>query len=131
MKFDCEKLAHAIESACPEVVFALLHGSAQDGHVNDGSDLDIALFVHGPSTLNLYQRAYDAMASAAADVEPDVGILNNAEPVYRFETLKGKLLFCRDREAYLDFFSKTCRQYEFQMADYERQHRYRLEAMKA
>lgn len=130
MKFDCEKLAKAVQSACPEAVFALLHGSAKDGCVNPGSDLDIALYIDGTPTLDLYQNAYDAVRSVVANVEPDVGVLNRAEPVYRFETLKGRLLFCRDREVYVEFFSQACRQYEFQMADYERQHRYRLEATK-
>jgi predicted nucleotidyltransferase len=130
MKFDCDQLAEALESTCPEVIFALLHGSAKDGYIKPGSDLDIALWVNGEPSLDIYQRAYDAIGSVAADAEPDVGILNRAEPVYRFEALKGKLLFCRDRDLYVDFFSRTCRAYEFQMADYERQHRYRLEAMK-
>ena len=130
MNFDCEQLARAIESACPEVVFVLLHGSAKDGLINPGSDLDVALFTAAQPTWDTYQRAYDAIRSVAADVEPDVGILNNAEPVYCFEALKGRLLFCRDKETYVSFFSQTCRRYEFQMADYERQHQYRLEAMK-
>ena len=130
MKFDRNKLSKALESACPEVVFALLHGSAKDGVVRPGSDVDVALFVEGKSSLDIYQNAYDAIESVISGIEPDVGILNNAEPVYRFEALKGRLLFCRDRERYISFFSRTCRQYEFQMADYERQHRYRLEATK-
>ncbi len=131
MKFDREQLSKALESACPEVVFALLHGSAKDSDIQPGSDLDIALFVDGKPSLEIFQSAYDAIASVVADVEPDVGILNKAEPVYCFEALKGNLLFCRDREKYTTFFSQTCRQYEFQMADYQRQHRYRLEVMKA
>ena len=131
VKFDREQLSKALASACPEVIFALLHGSAKDGDIQPGSDLDIALFIDGPSTLELYQRAYDAIGSVAADAEPDVGVLNNAEPIYCFESLKGNLLFCRDREKYTTFFSQTCRRYEFQMADYQRQHRYRTEAMKA
>ena len=130
MTFDIEKLAQRMEAACPEAVFALLHGSAADGTVQPGSDLDIALSLDGKASLGLYQRAYDAVVEEVPGVEPDVGVLNNAEPVYRFETLKGKLLFCHDRQAYLDFYSQTCRAYEFQMADYQRQHRYRLEAMK-
>jgi len=130
VKFDRNKLSKALESACPEVVFALLHGSAKDGVVRPGSDVDVALFVEGKSSLDIYQNAYDAIESVISGIEPDVGILNNAEPVYRFEELKGRLLFCRDRERYISFFSRTCRQYEFQMADYERQHRYRLEATK-
>ncbi len=131
MKFDREQLSKAIETACPEVVFALLHGSAKDGDIQPGSDVDVALFIDGSATLELYQRAYDAIDSVTAGVEPDVGILNKAEPVYRFEAIKGHLLFCRDREKYTTFFSQTCRQYEFQMADYQRQHHYRTEAMKA
>jgi predicted nucleotidyltransferase len=130
MKFDCDKLANSLELACPEIIFALLHGSAKDGSIKAGSDLDIALFVDSSPTLDFYQKTYDAISSVIPVVEPDVGILNHAEPVYRFEALKGKLLFCRDKETYLDFFSRTCREYEFQMADYQRQHRYRLEAMK-
>ena len=67
------------------------------------------------------------MRALVADADPDIGILNGAEPIYRFEALKGRLLFCRDEERYLDFFSLTCREYESQIADYERQRRYRLE----
>jgi predicted nucleotidyltransferase len=130
MKFDCDKLANSLELACPEIIFALLHGSAKDGSIKAGGDLDIALFVDTSPTLDFYQKTYDAISSVIPVVEPDVGILNHAEPVYRFEALKGKLLFCRDKETYLDFFPRTCREYEFQMADYQRQHRYRLEAMK-
>ena len=131
MKFDCEQLAEALKSSCPQAVFALLHGSAKDGDVNPGSDLDIALWLKGQPTLDVYQHAYDAIQSVVSGVEPDVGILNSAEPIYRYESLKGKLLFCRDRDTYVEFFSQTCRQYEFQMADYQRQHRYRLEAIEA
>ena len=128
MKFEIDKLADALEAGCPEAVFALLHGSAKAGKVAPGSDLDIALFIRGKSTLELYQKAYDAIHSVVTGVEPDVGILNHAEPVYRFEALKGRLLFCNDKEMYIGFFSQTCRDYECQLADYERQHQYRLQA---
>ncbi len=69
-----------------------------------------------------------AVSEIVPGIECDIGILNNAEPVYRFEALRGKLLFARDYEAYLKFYSLTCREYESQLADYERQHRYRLAA---
>ena len=67
----------------------------------------------------------------APRAEADVGFLNRAEPVYRFEALKGKVLFCRDQETYVKFFSLTCREYESQIADYERQRQYRIEAKTA
>ena len=65
------------------------------------------------------------MRSVVPDVRCDIGILNSAEPIYRFEALKGRLLFARDQERYVTFFSKTCREYESQMFDYERQLKYR------
>ena len=127
MKIDIHRLSELLESQCPQIVFALLHGSAKEGIVKAGGDIDIALYIDGKATLELYQKAYDAVASVVPGAEPDVGILNNAEPVYRFEALKGKLLFCTDQQKYLHFFSLTCRQYESQIADYQRQKRYRLE----
>jgi len=128
MKFEIAKLSESINKECPEVVFAILHGSAQNGIVKEGSDIDIAIYINGKASLELYQRIYGIVSSVAGDCEPDVGILNNTEPIYRFETLKGKLLFSRDKEKFLDFFSFTCREYENQIADYERQRKYRLEA---
>ena len=128
MKFDTDKLSNALQTACPDVIFAFLHGSAKDGRVNPGSDVDIALFVDGKATLELYTAAADAVRQICPDAEPDIGILNNTEPIYRFEALKGKLLFSRDMETYLSFFSLTCREYESQIADYQRQHKYRVEA---
>ena len=128
MKFDTDKLSDALKTACPDVLFALLHGSAKDGRVNPGSDIDIALYIDGKATLEIYAAATDAVHQICPDAEPDIGILNNTEPIYRFEALKGKLLFNRDMETYLNFFSLTCREYESQIADYERQHKYRLQA---
>ena len=129
MKFDIEKLSDALQNACPAIFFALLHGSAKDGQVNAGSDIDIALYIDGKATLETYISAADAVRQVCPAAEPDIGILNNAEPVYCFEALKGKLLLNKDMETYLRFFSLTCRQYESQMADYVRQHKYRLEAI--
>ncbi len=128
MKFDIDKLSDSLSEKCPEVVFALLHGSAQNGFVEKSSDIDIAVYTNGKANFSLYQRLYDTVASVVPQAEGDIGILNNAEAVYRFEALKGKLLFSRDVEKFLEFFSFTCREYENQIADYERQHKYRLEA---
>ena len=87
--------------------------------------MDIAVYIEGKPDFEFYRRAYEAVSSVVPGAEPDVGILNRAEPVYRFEALKGRLLFSRDTERYLDFFSLTCREYERQMADYQRQWEYR------
>lgn len=128
MNFDVEQLAIALKDACPEAIFALLHGSAKDGWVGPDSDIDIALYLEGKPELELYGNAQSAVAVVAPQAEADIGILNCAEPVYRFEALKGRLLFCRDQETYLSFFTRTCRDYEEQIASYERQRKYRLAA---
>lgn len=129
MQFDINKLADVLQAACTDVVFALLYGSAKDGVVKPGSDIDIALYIDGKATIELYMNAADAVRQICPNAEPDIGILNSAEPIYRFEALKGKLLFNKNMETYLEFFSLTCRQYEFQIVDYERQHKYRLQAV--
>lgn len=128
LRFDVGALAEALKSACPEVSFALLLGSSRDGQVAVGSDLDLALYVEEKPPFELYGRVAGVAASFAPGVHCDIGILKRAEPVYRFESLKGRLLFARDPETYLRFFSLTCREYESQLADYERQFRYRTEA---
>jgi len=130
MKFNLEKLSDVLQASCPDVVFALLHGSARDGDLKPGSDIDIALYIDGKATVELYMDAAEAVRQICPHAEPDIGILNNAEPIYRFEALKGKLLFNKDMETYPEFFSLTCRQYEDQIADYERQHKYRMQAAK-
>ena len=127
MKFDADKLGQMIEARCAEVCFALLHGSAKEGDVRPGGDIDIALDMDGRAPLETFGQVIEIVSQLAPGVKCDPGVLNGAEPVYRFEALKGRLLFCRDQERYVDFFSLTCREYESQMADYQRQHKYRLE----
>lgn len=129
--FSVTALARAIRRGCPDVVFALLHGSAREGAVRQGSDVDIAVYLTRRPSLATYRRIWDAVATVVHGAETDVGVVNGAEPVFRFEALKGRLLFTRNREAYCAFFSRTCREYESQMVSYERQRRYRIEARRA
>jgi predicted nucleotidyltransferase len=129
--FDPDRLAAVLKEQLPEVEFCFLMGSAVSGIVRAYSDLDVAFYLKEKPSYGFYTRATEAIRSAVPDVRVDVGILNSAEPVYRFEALKGRLLFTRDEERYLTFYSRTCREYESQMFDYERQRRYRREAAHA
>lgn len=129
--FDPVELGRALESALPEAVFGLLLGSARDGRVALGADLDLAFYLSDVAPLDFFRRVDELVDAFAPEVRSDVGILNRAEPVFRYEALKGRLLFCRDEALYGAFFSKTCREYEHQIADYERQKRYREEARNA
>lgn len=128
VSFNAVALGAELEREVPEISFALLMGSAKDGVVGPHSDLDVALFLRTAPSPTLYERVESIVAShVGPGIRVDIGILNQAEPVYQFEALKGRLLFYRDEERWLAFFSLTCRLYEHQMADYARQRRYRLE----
>ena len=129
--FDLEQLASVLEKQLSDVIFCFLMGSSVSGIVKTYSDLDLAFFLNKAPTYGFYGRVMDVVRNVVPDVRCDIGILNTAEPIYRFEALKGKLLFTRDEECYLTFFSRTCREYESQMFDYERQRRYRREIVHA
>lgn len=131
VRFEPDELASVLKANLPEAVFCLLMGSAIGGTVATASDLDLAFYLSNRPSLEFYGRVAKAVEIVLPAVRCDTGILNAAEPVYRFEALKGKLLFVRDEERYLSFFSRTCREYESQMADYERQLLYRLEVAHA
>jgi predicted nucleotidyltransferase len=44
---DVQRLAQTIKDHFPDVAFACLFGSSQDGTVKDGSDIDIAVYYKG------------------------------------------------------------------------------------
>lgn len=128
MNVDVQKLANQLTHQCPEIVFALLHGSTAHGTAGPDSDLDLAVYLDDKPTLEFYHRVSAVVEHVVPGIEPDIGVLNNADVVYRFQSLTGTLLFARDPNAYASFFSITCREYESQMASYRRQHHYRLDA---
>ena len=127
VSFDPRVLGERLREECPELAFALLMGSARDGVVPAGGDLDLAVSLDTTLNLPLLERITAICQRVAPDTDVDIGCFDRAEPVYRFEALKGRLLFARDQDRYLDAYSLACREYESQMFDYERQARYRLE----
>ena len=129
--FSVDELATLLKKSLSEASFGLILGSAKEGIVKAHSDLDLAFYLNKKPSLNFYNKVNEIVESIIPDVRVDIGILNSAEVVFRFESLKGRLLFKRDEETYAHFFSLTCREYESQMFNYEKQHRYRLEAMNA
>lgn len=126
--FSVTRLAEALKEQLPEAIFAYILGSsALSSVVNPYSDLDLALYLHDKPSLSLFAKVQEIVEECVGPVRCDMGILNNAEPVYRFESISGKLLFTRDMETWVRFYSLTCREYESQMIHYERQLRYRME----
>ena len=54
--FDISKLSEELKSNCPEISFAILHGSSVHGIVNKGKDIDIAVYLNTKQTLDIYLK---------------------------------------------------------------------------
>ncbi len=112
----------------PTVIAAWAFGSAQAGVLRPGGDIDIGILVEAPLTL-VAQLDLLMRLQAALHVEDiDLVILNNANPILRFEAISGRLLFCRDAQCRAEFASLTAREYEDEMALWQRSLRYRQSA---
>jgi predicted nucleotidyltransferase len=130
ISFDFYRMSAAFANDVPDAVFAYLHGStAESCVVPPHGDIDIAVFLSpNGDRENTFTKILDICEKIVPGVRCDIGFLNNADPIYRYEVLKGRLLICRDQELWLRFYSLACREYETQLFHYEKQHRYRIEA---
>ncbi|MEI6309994.1 MAG: nucleotidyltransferase domain-containing protein [bacterium] len=98
------------------IVAAWVFGSAKQGVVRPGSDLDIAVLFTQKPTLEERVVLLTDLQQAAALEKVDLLILNDASPIARMEALSGPLLFCRDDGVRAIFTSLAAREYESEMA---------------
>jgi hypothetical protein len=107
-------------AAEPNVVAAWVFGSAQNGQIRAGGDLDIGvLFDSKPSFDQLLDLVSDLQRALQFD-DIDLVPLNEANPILRFEVISGQAVFCRDASRRAEFASLTAREYEDEMALLER-----------
>lgn len=125
VSFLLSDVARELSEHAPEVEFAYLLGSGQNGIIPEYSDLDLAVFAK-PGTNKKYET-YNRIVACVEKALPgpadvDVVFLNDAHCVFRFEALKGKRLFSRPEclEHLAEFYSLTCREYEDYMAGIRR-----------
>ena len=115
MNLNIEKLSDKLKSF-PYIKFAYLFGSAKDGIILPGSDVDLALYYCNPDTVNFDKMAeiLKVTDNLVPGIKCDICNLNNASETLRFEALKGTRLFVRDEymEELEEFYSRTCREYE-------------------
>jgi len=112
MTLDPTTLATAFEDD-PRVVLAVLFGSARDGTVRNGSDVDIGVLLSPALTpLEFYSYYLELSARLEAIPELDLVDLNHANSILAFEALCGRRIFVRDAEAVAAFSSLVARQYE-------------------
>ena len=98
------------------VIAAWLFGSAQDGHVPVGSDIDFGILFEDEPSLQTLLDLYEQIARATEIEEIDLIVLNTANPILAFEAVSGKSVYCRDKHIRAEFVSLTAREYEDTMA---------------
>jgi predicted nucleotidyltransferase len=100
----------------PRVVLAVIFGSARNGTVRPGSDVDIGVLLSPAMTPSEFFRFYVEMTAKLKGIpELDLIDLNHAGSVLAFEALCGRRLFARDKEAVAAFSSRVAREYESDM----------------
>ncbi|MCK9421329.1 MAG: nucleotidyltransferase domain-containing protein [Bacteroidales bacterium] len=126
--FDIYNLALILEQQFPEVLFAYIFGSAKEGSVRAGGDVDIAVWVKNPvNKMDLIPRLTGIVESITQGVSCDLILFNEAGSQLAFEALQGRLLFVREEamDIYSGFYSLTCREYEDTIAWMKKQLQYR------
>ena len=98
------------------IVGAWLFGSAREGDLRPGSDLDIGILFDGRPGLDALAECRARLQRATGVEEVDLVPLNTASPLVRFEALCGKRLVCADEERCAEFASLSAREYEDELA---------------
>ena len=112
--------AQKVWEKTPSIVASWSFGSAKDGVVLQGSDLDIAvLFSSLPNLEQLAELRADLQDALEFDTI-DLMVLNSAGTISAMEAVSGKPLFCCNRSKRAEFVSLVSRQYEDDMAFFEK-----------
>ena len=112
---DWTQLEGAV-AECPGVVAAWVFGSAQDGRVRLGGDLDVGVLFSVRPGLGERAELRARLQKATGIDAIDLIVLNDAPPLLRFEAVSGQSVFCRDRTRRADFVSLSARECEDEMA---------------
>ena len=93
----------------PEIVFAILYGSAAEGE--RFRDLDIGLFVK--RTIVPPAHDFDYAFDLAETLQPllpvpvDVHVINDAPLIFRYNVSRGVPLLVNDEESFIAFLTRT------------------------
>jgi predicted nucleotidyltransferase len=118
-EIDWQRITRIWEDT-PELVAAWAFGSSQDGYVGPGSDIDIAVLFESPPSLDVQIALLAELQDTLQFEDIDLVVLNGANPILRFEAISGRPLFCRDLGHRAEFASLTAREYEDEMALWQR-----------
>lgn len=111
----------------PGLIGAWVFGSAKEGTVRPGSDIDIGVWLEELPSFDEQLDLLGRLEAALSGVEFDLVILNEANAILRFEAVSGRLLYCRDLSRCAGFASLAAREHEDEMAQWRRALAYREE----
>ncbi len=119
-------IALAIEEKFPEIPFAHIFGSSVDGVVNDGSDIDIAIWYNGTDPF-IKVKVLETIEPIVKNIATDIVNICNADPLLAHEALAGIVLFVREgkKSHYASFYSKIAAEYEDRIYWIQKQLEYR------
>ncbi|NOY74723.1 MAG: hypothetical protein GXP32_02900 [Kiritimatiellaeota bacterium] len=104
------------------VICAFLFGSAVEGTVRPGGDVDLAVLLKKDALASCMMDLYVAVSKILENIEfIDIVRLNVAEPILAFEAVSGKKIADNDHAKTAEFISLTSRLYEDSMASIEYQ----------
>jgi len=115
MLFDSKELGEIIEEELNEVAFAFLFGSAKEGIIREGGDIDIGVFlIDRKNKEKVISKLIGIVEKILPGLICDIVFLNDAEPILAKEIISGKLLFVKKKylNDYCDIFSDTRFLYE-------------------
>ncbi len=101
--------AETVLAADANVVAAWVFGSAQDGSVRPGSDLDIGVLFRSKPVLDELTDLLLGLQRALNFEGVDLVVLNGASSILRFEAISGHAIYCRDANERAEFVSLSAR----------------------
>jgi predicted nucleotidyltransferase len=116
---DMESLSSFFEER-PNCEMVCLFGSAADGIVEEGSDVDLAMLFAAKPGIREQATLRADLQSLMHDEEIDTVVLNGASPWLRFEAFRGRRVHSRDRSKEAVFASLTAREYEDERTMFEK-----------
>ena len=120
VKIDLTRLRNLFQSR-NDVAAATIFGSARNGEVRTGGDLDVAvLYRQEPSPDRIFELLAEITETIGFD-NVDLINLNKAGNVLAFEALNGAFICRNDREQLAAFSSLVAREYEDEMAQLKQQ----------
>ena len=117
-RFSLESIGAALTGSATVGVW--LFGSAMDGEIRDGSDVDIAILFRQNPGLDELAACRERLQRVLEFDDIDVIVLNKASVILQFQALSGKRVLCVDAARCAEFASLTAREHEDEMAQCSR-----------